>query len=205
MKKAGTGKRIKTRHPTRGTRLRVTALRLGKLLHDDPKTFAKSSEILGTMLKHERITLRTFYKILNAPLSYTTLKSNLKKFNNGTIGFDQLIESVQNAYSRQVPKRKLGTVLKCRKGEFYQKAEKLAEAYEAPKSFLTELAIRRMKYLRMPKEQIEEAEKIKWGIHQQSHKWHKAQEKGRKAAMLKARKKMLELEHAFVEKFTKQL
>lgn len=198
-------KKISAKHPTKGKRFRITALRLLKLWHDDPALFARASEMLGTMQKQGRITTRTEYRIMNAPLSYTTLKSKLRQFTQGKISFDQLIESVQKAYSRSVPKSKVDAAITCKQGEFYQKAESLAIAYETPKSFLTELTIRRMKYLKMPKEQVDEAVRIKWGIHQQSHKWHEAQQKGKKQAMQKARKKMLELEHAFNEKFAKRL
>jgi len=195
----------KIRHPTKQSRLRVTVVRLGRLLHEDPISLGKSIGLLGDMVKRKRIPPRTFYRVLNVPLAYTTLKKKLRQFSNGEIHFDQLMESVERAYERRVPKNKIEAVVKCREGLFYAKVLRLAMVYSTPKSFVSALTIRRMKYLKMPAEEIAETEKISWGIHQQSHKWHKAEETGKRATRIKRRKRMRALEKIFFEKFAKKL
>ncbi len=62
-----------------------------------------------------------------------------------------------------------------------------------------------MRYLKMPAEAIEEAEMIKWGMHQHSHNWHKAKKRGDQEAMNRARKKIRALDKIFNEKFIRNL
>jgi len=96
-------------------------------------------------------------------------------------------------------------VLACRQGQFYERVIKLAIRHSAPKSLVTNLSIRRMRDLKMPKAEIAEAERIRWGIHHQAHRMYIAERKGNHEQQLKARAKVRKLEKIFMNKFVKRL
>jgi len=195
----------RAKHPRRSNRLRKTVKKTLRLLHEDPVLLGKAIEAFGHLMKKGHMSPKTFYRILNAPFSHTTFKKKIRDFVNEKINLEQLMESVDAIYSRRVPDAKIDRVIRCREGQFYSRVLKLAMAYGSPKSLVTEITLRRMRYLRRPKEEIAEAEKIKWGIHQHSSGWFKAERRNDRKAMRNKRQKIRALEHALMNKFAKKL
>src|SRR3989338_10162492 len=195
-----TGRHI--RRQKRSRRLTQTLMRGVRLIHEDPVALGRAIEILGLMVKKRQITMRDFYRVLNAPFAHSTFKRKLSDFAAGRLSFDNFMDAIDQIRERRVPREEMDRVVTgCREGDFYNQVLRLAMRHSASKSLVIILAIKRMKYLRKPAAEIEEAERITWGIHQQAHKWHAVEAKGNKEAMAKRKRKMRELEKIFVDKF----
>lgn len=191
--------------PKRSKRLEVTMQKSMRLLLTDPETAGKAMAVLGRLLKEGRISGRDLYRILSVPLATTTLKAKLIDFVGGKTTLPQFLELIKNAHKGSVPRERVEQVLRCERGNFYEKLWMLALEYRAPKSLITNLTIKRMHALKMPLQLIDEANTIKWKMHKLSHRAVAAKRRGDKAEQAMRTREMRALQKKFIDRFTKRI
>ena len=203
-------KRVRHTNPVR--RIRNAVRRGIGVLMLDPKNVSKAWGRLGELAKKGQIRTHQIYRIFSVPLADSTLKSHLTKYAREEITFEQLMEKVNTAYAKRVPKKAVGRMAHLREigtGRFYEEIMALMKRHGAPKSFVTSMTIRRMEILKargkMRQKAINEAKAIKWEIHHATHDFYRAMEKGNEAKKHAATQKVRRLEAVFLERFTKKV
>jgi len=182
-------------------RLRAAVRRASKLLATNPKVVSAAATRLGQAVKAGQISMRDVYRVLQAPLSVTTLVSKLREFSGGRMHLAELQEIVDKAYERSVPNKVCDHLMASPKGDFWRRLLFAALEYKTPNSFVMSMALKRMRRLRLPPEEIKAAETLNWQIHNTVHDIYVAAERGDAAKVRELRATVVGLRRKFAETY----
>lgn len=197
--------RLVSSNPERKASLRKAANVMSLILEHTQRDGRKILRNLVEIDEKHNLSIGTVVRVFSAPLAFTTLKAKLRDLASKRLSFSDFMDAIDASYERRVPHRQVEEILNCQKGKFYEKIFKAAFLHGSPRSFITNVALKRMHLLGLPKKNIDEANRLRWQIHGETHDMYEAMRAGDVEAEKLARANVRAMQSDFINRFVKGL